>query len=195
MYNLQDTDTKLALKADVNHTHLKENITDFVEGDYATAAQGALADSALQPGNNISLLTNDAGYITAASPQPGVLTEFEFTRDATPLGVGGTVFTSFLTLSSTGKTIGDQYKVVVSFIAQSPATNVGMEVTILNNATPIFTPDYWVEPGDTNERFYVTLEEVITLTTTNINLDIQFRSTNANTVTMHFAYLSIQKVN
>lgn len=34
--------------------------------DFATAAQGATADSALQPGDNVSTLTNDAGYITAA---------------------------------------------------------------------------------------------------------------------------------
>jgi len=34
---------------------------------YATAAQGALADTALQPNDNISLLTNNAGYITSAS--------------------------------------------------------------------------------------------------------------------------------
>jgi hypothetical protein len=32
--------------------------------DYATAAQGTLADSATQPGDNISTLTNDSGYIT-----------------------------------------------------------------------------------------------------------------------------------
>ena len=33
----------------------------------ATTAQGALADSATQPGDNVSTLTNDAGYITSAS--------------------------------------------------------------------------------------------------------------------------------
>ena len=32
--------------------------------DYATAAQGTLADSAVQPSDNISTLTNDSGYIT-----------------------------------------------------------------------------------------------------------------------------------
>jgi hypothetical protein len=31
--------------------------------DFATSAQGALADSATQPGDNVSTLTNDAGYI------------------------------------------------------------------------------------------------------------------------------------
>lgn len=32
----------------------------------ATSAQGALADSAVQPGDNVSDLTNDAGYLTSA---------------------------------------------------------------------------------------------------------------------------------
>ena len=34
--------------------------------DFATAAQGALADTALQPGANISTLTNDSGFVDAA---------------------------------------------------------------------------------------------------------------------------------
>jgi hypothetical protein len=34
--------------------------------DAATSAQGALADSAVQPGDNVSTLVNDAGYITSA---------------------------------------------------------------------------------------------------------------------------------
>ena len=36
----------------------------FSSADYATAAQGTTADSALQPADNISELTNDSGYIT-----------------------------------------------------------------------------------------------------------------------------------
>ena len=47
-------------------TLVKADITDFADGDYATAAQGALADTAVQPGDNISALTNDAGYIVDA---------------------------------------------------------------------------------------------------------------------------------
>ena len=35
-------------------------------GDYADAAQGALADTAIQPNDNISELTNDANYIDAS---------------------------------------------------------------------------------------------------------------------------------
>jgi len=36
----------------------------FDSADYATAAQGTLADNALQSGDNISVLTNNSGYIT-----------------------------------------------------------------------------------------------------------------------------------
>ncbi len=36
----------------------------------ATAAQGLLADSATQPGDNVSTLTNDAGYLTSAPAAP-----------------------------------------------------------------------------------------------------------------------------
>ena len=44
-------------------TLVKADITDFADGDYATAAQGALADSALQPGDRIN-----AAAGTAAEP-------------------------------------------------------------------------------------------------------------------------------
>lgn len=37
----------------------------FDSTDYATAAQGTLANSATQPGDNVSTLTNDAGYLTS----------------------------------------------------------------------------------------------------------------------------------
>ena len=40
----------------------------------ATAAQGALADSAVQPGDNVSDLNNDAGYITLAEVPADVVT-------------------------------------------------------------------------------------------------------------------------
>ena len=36
----------------------------FSSADYATAAQGTTADSAVQPADNISVLTNNSGYIT-----------------------------------------------------------------------------------------------------------------------------------
>ena len=44
----------------------------FSSADYATAAQGSLADSALQSGDNVSALTNDAGYTTNVGDITGV---------------------------------------------------------------------------------------------------------------------------
>lgn len=51
--------------------HAATNGTIFVrvhpqdENAYATYSQGLLADSAVQPGDNVSSLTNDAGYLTS----------------------------------------------------------------------------------------------------------------------------------
>tara|TARA_R110000868_G_scaffold143967_2_gene362712 strand:- start:2823 stop:3719 length:897 start_codon:yes stop_codon:yes gene_type:complete len=75
------TQTALNAKAALSHLHIKANITDFNESDYATSAQGLLAGTALQPGDdiselfndevylqpsdNVSALTNDAGYLTS----------------------------------------------------------------------------------------------------------------------------------
>ena len=54
-------------------TLVKTDITDFSDADYATAAQGLLADAAVQPGDNLSTLTNDAGFITLAEvPASGI---------------------------------------------------------------------------------------------------------------------------
>ena len=56
---------------------------DNNESDFATAAQGTLASSAVQPGDNVSDLTNDAGYVntaqaSAAAPvQPSDIANFE----------------------------------------------------------------------------------------------------------------------
>ena len=47
-------------------TLVKADITDFSDSDYATSAQGLLADSAIQSGDNVSELVNDSGYITSA---------------------------------------------------------------------------------------------------------------------------------
>ena len=60
-----DLQTALDAKANTVHSHVKADITDFNDADYATAAQGALAATAVQPGANVSSLVNDAGYITS----------------------------------------------------------------------------------------------------------------------------------
>lgn len=51
--NISATDTQAAIEE--------------LDAEKATAAQGALADTAVQPGDNVSTLSNDAGYVTAAT--------------------------------------------------------------------------------------------------------------------------------
>ena len=51
--------------------------------EFATAAQGALADSALQPGDNISELVNDVGYLT----QHQTLADLGITATASEINV------------------------------------------------------------------------------------------------------------
>ena len=61
---------------------------DNAETDFATSAQGLLADSALQSGDNVSELVNDAGFIT---------TDSDTTYDAgTGLTLTGTTFSNDL---------------------------------------------------------------------------------------------------
>src|SRR5210317_118243 len=67
--------------------------------DAATSAQGALADSAVQPGDNVSTLVNDAGYITNAdifrfSVGADDSTLREVTKDESIKFIGGTAITT-----------------------------------------------------------------------------------------------------
>lgn len=67
-------ESALAGKAAVSHTHTKSQITDFDEADYATAAQGAKADTAIQtvrasnPGTNISIAAAKSGTTINLTP-------------------------------------------------------------------------------------------------------------------------------
>ena len=64
----------LAGKAAVSHTHTKAQITDFDEADYATAAQGTKADTAIQTvrasntGTNISIAATKSGTTINLTP-------------------------------------------------------------------------------------------------------------------------------
>jgi hypothetical protein len=62
--DVTDTDNVTAAGAlmDSEVTNLAA-VKAFDPTDYATAAQGSLADSATQPGDNVSTLTNDAAYV------------------------------------------------------------------------------------------------------------------------------------
>jgi len=77
----------------------------------ATTAQGALADSAIQPGDNVSTLTNDAGYITLSDiPSSGVGTLQQVT-DA------GNTTTNDIAIGSATTRSFDKFKDLIEFIS------------------------------------------------------------------------------
>lgn len=67
----------------VNATLNLADISDFDANNFATGAEGDLAVSAVQPGDNVSTLTNDAGYSTVTSL--GDLSNVDLTGQATGL--------------------------------------------------------------------------------------------------------------
>ena len=71
--NVTDTANVTAAGAlmDSEVTNLAQ-VKAFDSADFATAQQGSLADSATQPGDNISTLTNDAGFTTNVGDITGV---------------------------------------------------------------------------------------------------------------------------
>lgn len=103
------TDTQVAESIDEAATTINNRIDDInntLQGygnivthnvsEFATSAQGALADTALQPNDNITELVNNAGYITSASVGSANLT---IQRNGTALGTFNANATEPLTVN------------------------------------------------------------------------------------------------
>ena len=97
--NVTDTANVTAAGAlmDSEVTNLAQ-VKAFNSADYATAAQGSLANSALQSGDNVSSLTNDAGYTTNVGDITGVTAGSGITGG----GTSGTVTINHADTSSQG---------------------------------------------------------------------------------------------
>ena len=92
-------ESALAGKAAASHTHTKAQITDFDESDYATAAQGTKADTALQS-------------VTAAGA--GNLTLTAAAKSGTTQAISGSITTSTVTSGGSGLVVASDVK---SYIA------------------------------------------------------------------------------
>jgi len=103
--------------------------------DYATAAQGTLAASALQSGDNVSALTNDSGYITSVPAQtfasltgtPTTIAGYGIT-DAFDGAYGSLTGTPTIPTNNNQLTNGAGY--ITSVPAQSFASLTGKPTTI-----------------------------------------------------------------
>ena len=92
--------------------------------DYATAAQGTLADSAVQPSDNISTLTNDSGYITDYTVTQGDVTAHQAALSITESQISDLSHTTSLPFAS---------------ITSTPTTLVGYGITDAASDTELST--------------------------------------------------------
>jgi len=103
---------------------------------YATAAQGTTADSATQPGDNVSTLTNDSGFITASTTD--TLTNKTLTNPTINAfsGTGNGSITGTLSIVTT--TTGDSLLITTTEDSSSAAP----VITLKRNSSSVADADY-----------------------------------------------------
>jgi hypothetical protein len=89
-----------------------EQVKAFDSDDYATSAQGALADSAIQSGDNVSELVNDANYITETNVTG---TSRQYTKGQAMTNVALTINTGEIALDLT---LGNSFTLVLDADAE-----------------------------------------------------------------------------
>lgn len=98
--------------------------------DAATSAQGIKADSAIQPGSNVSTLNNDAGYITLAQVQSGDLT---------------------VDVNNSGDLIGSVFGQDSTVLVDGVLSGINLDGTVKGNITPNL--DGFYDIGSTVNQF------------------------------------------
>lgn len=101
--------TALAGKAAVSHTHTKSQITDFDEADYATAAQGTKADTALQ-----SISASGEGNLTLTAAA----------KSGTTQTISGSLTTSTVSSNGSGLVIASDVKSYIDSAVNTSLSSV-----------------------------------------------------------------------
>ena len=141
-------ESALAGKAAVSHTHTKSQITDFDEADYATAAQGAKADTAIQtvrasnPGTNISIAAAKSG--TTINLTPSVTTS-TVSSNGSGLTTASDVKTYVDSAVNTAVSSALKYKGSCEYaeLPEEPATGDVWNVTDAHDNVPAGTNYAW----------------------------------------------------
>lgn len=102
-------ESALAGKANATHTHTKSEITDFDEADYATAAQGAKADTALQ-----SISASGEGNLTLTAAA----------KSGTTQAISGSLTTSTVGSNGSGLVIASDVKSYVDSAVNTSLSSV-----------------------------------------------------------------------
>lgn len=119
----------LAGKAATVHTHTKSQITDFDEADYATAAQGTKADTALQ-----SVSASGAGNLTLTAAA----------KSGTTQAISGSLTTSTVSSNGSGLVIASDVK---SYVDSAVNTSLSSALKYKGSCTYAELPEEPVE-GD-----------------------------------------------
>ena len=122
-------ETALAGKAAAVHTHTKSQITDFDESDYATAAQGTKADTALQ---------------TISAAGDGNLTLTADSKSGTTQAISGSLNISTVSSNGTGLTTASDVK---SYVDSAVNTSLSSVLKYKGSCTYAELPEEPVE-GD-----------------------------------------------
>ena len=129
----------------------------------------------------------------------GVLTGYQASQDATTSSTSSTAGVTYLNLNYPSAVIGEKYKLTLAVSLSHNATNSKAFIDVKDFGVSILNQIYTVEPKDTTDRSWTNLSGEILpnpLGGGQFQLQLDYGTTdNADTTTIYFGYLSLQKIN
>jgi len=129
----------------------------------------------------------------------GVLTDYESSQDDTVSTTSSTAGVTYINLNTSGATIGEPYKFTLAIAISHSATNSNAFIDVKDFGVSVLNQIYTVEPKDNSNRIWVNLSGEIlpnTLGAGQFQIQLDYGTDDAaDTTTVYFAYLALQKVN